>query len=74
MAKFHIGMAGLVIMTVSWFARDALGILTLWLFALGFVAGCLALAQHMIIKMLTEKKPVNDKEDEKSPPALTDEP
>lgn len=68
MATFHIGMAGLVAMAVGWFARDAIGGFADWLLVIGFVAGCLALAQHMMVKMLTEKKTVNDKADKKKAP------
>ncbi len=68
MATFHIGMAGLVAMAVGWFARDAIGDFADWLLVIGFVASCLALAQHMMVKMLTEKKTVNDKADKKKAP------
>jgi hypothetical protein len=68
MARFHIGMAGLVAIGLGSLARDTIGGFADWLLVIGFVACCLALAQHMMVKMLTEKRAVNYKEDEKKAP------
>ena len=58
---FHIGMASVVAMAVGLFARDVIGSgVADWILFLGFVGGCLTVAQYMMVRMITDKKSDRD--------------